>query len=76
MGIENGVPWVGFPSKKFEWAGKFSNIFKSAAKFSIFENLPVAHGQCGALRVTFLHFCPATPPSVDRLFSFPENKRK
>jgi hypothetical protein len=49
-----------FPVKIFESVGKENsffqslgtNIFESAAKFSKFENLPVAHGPCGALRVT------------------------
>jgi hypothetical protein len=49
--------------KKFEPAGKFSNIFESATKFSKFENLPVAHHIAHALRVSFQKIFTRHPPS-------------
>jgi hypothetical protein len=65
-----------FPVKNFKSAGKFSNIFESAANFSKFEKLPIAHRQCGALWLTFLQFCPATPPPrVDNLCGLLKKKR-
>jgi hypothetical protein len=51
-----------FAANFFELAGNFSNIFESAAKFSKFENLPVAHHIAHALRVSFQKKSPATPP--------------
>jgi hypothetical protein len=56
--------------------GKISNIFESAAKFSIFENLLVVHHIAHALRVSFQKKFTRHTPHVDRLFSFSENKRK
>jgi hypothetical protein len=57
-----------FPVKKFESAGKFSYIFESVAKNLKFENLPVAHGQCGALRVTFFACFPRHTPPLWTIF--------
>jgi hypothetical protein len=56
--------------------GKFPvKFFESVANNLKFENLPVAHRQYGALRVSILQFYPATPP-VERLSSLLKNKRK
>jgi hypothetical protein len=56
-----------FPVKIFKPAVKFSKKikhFESVAKFSKFENLPVAHHMAHALRVIFLKKFdpPHTPP--------------
>jgi hypothetical protein len=49
--------------------------FESAAKKPKFENLPVAHWHCGALRVYFFAILPGhtPPPPVDRLSSLLKN---